>query len=136
LCDRQFAAAEAPPVEIGIANVDVTPPVGYRMSGYFYERFSTGTHNPLIARAIVLRQGDQQFAWVFCDLIGVPLSVSSSARDAAVAKTGIPAITSLSLELTPTLAPSISVRCGIFSTRKQSSATEPTNTRGSITPLS
>jgi hypothetical protein len=41
-----------PPAEltIGIATVDITPPIGYRMCGYFFERPSTGTHDPLLAR--------------------------------------------------------------------------------------
>lgn len=85
---RVSAAAE--PVHIGLASVDVTPAVGFRMSGYFYERFSTAVHNPLQARAIAFRQGDEQFAWVFCDLLGVPSTVSAVVRDAAAAKTGIP----------------------------------------------
>lgn len=83
-------AAEGQPVEIGFASVDVTPPIGYRMSGYFYERFSTALHNPLQAKAIVFQQGEERFAWVFCDLLGVPATVSSKVRDAAAAKTGIP----------------------------------------------
>jgi neutral ceramidase len=87
------AAAIAAPgqlVEIGFASVDVTPPIGHRMSGYFYERFSTGVHNPLQAKAIVFRQGDERFAWVFCDLLGVPSTVSSVVRNSAAAETGIP----------------------------------------------
>lgn len=76
-------------VEIGVASVDVTPLVGSRLSGYFYERFSTAVHDSLQAKAIVFRQGEQQFAWVFCDLVGVPSTLSSAVRDAAAAQTGI-----------------------------------------------
>jgi hypothetical protein len=75
----------------GVAVVDITPPVGYRMSGYFYERLSTGTADPLHAKAIVLGQGDTRAALVFCDLIGVPVEVTSRARREAQDKTGIPA---------------------------------------------
>ena len=75
----------------GTAVVDITPPIGYRMSGYFYERLSTGAANPLYAKALVLRQGDQRLALVFCDLIGVPAEISSQARRQAAEKTGIPA---------------------------------------------
>jgi len=42
----------------GLAVADITPPSGYRMSGYFSERLSTGTSNPLHAKAIVFRRGD------------------------------------------------------------------------------
>jgi hypothetical protein len=78
-------------LEVGAAKVDITPPVGYRMSGYFYERLSTGTHDPLWAKAIVFRQGSQQAALVFCDLIGISRQVSSEARRKAAEKTGISA---------------------------------------------
>lgn len=77
-------------LEVGIAEVDITAPIGYRMAGYFDERFSTGVHDPLKAKAIVMRQGKQQTAWVFCDLVGVSLKVSKAARARASALTGIP----------------------------------------------
>ena len=75
----------------GVAVADITPPIGYRMSGYFSERLSTGTSNPLHAKAIVLRQGDTSAAMVFCDIIGLSLEVSSLARRQAAERTGIPA---------------------------------------------
>jgi len=74
----------------GIASIDITPPIGYRMSGYFNERLSTGISNPLHARAIVLRQGEESAALVFCDIIGLSPDVSSRARKQAAEKTGIP----------------------------------------------
>ena len=83
--------AWAAPMEAGVATVDVTPPLGYRMCGYFHERLSTGTHDPLIARAIVLRQGDRQAALVFCDLIGLPREMTVHVRRLAEQETGIPA---------------------------------------------
>ena len=52
----------------GTAVADITPPIPFRMSGYFNERLSTGTHDPLqagyristglpIGRARILRHG-------------------------------------------------------------------------------
>lgn len=91
---KSSAAAPAPMVTTdlaaGIAVIDITPPTDYRMSGYFNERLSTGTLNPLHAKAIVLRQGRQHAALVFCDIIGLSLDVSSRAREQASKKTGIP----------------------------------------------
>jgi len=75
----------------GLAVIDITPPVNYRMSGYFSERLSTGTSNPLRAKAMVIRQGDTSAALVFCDIIGLSLDVSSRVRRKASKKTGIPA---------------------------------------------
>lgn len=75
---------------VGVAVADITPPAGYRMAGYFSERLNTGTYDPLQAKAIVFRQGDQQAALVFCDLIGIPRKVSAEARARAGRQTGIP----------------------------------------------
>ena len=70
-------------LEVGIAVTDITPPSGYRMSGYFRERLNTGTHNALQAKAIVFRQDDEKAALVFCDLIGMSLDVSRQVRESA-----------------------------------------------------
>jgi putative membrane-bound dehydrogenase-like protein len=77
-------------LQAGVAVVDITPPAGYRMAGYFRERFNTGTHDPLQAKALVLRQGEEQAALVFCDLVGISRDVSDRARKLAAKKTGIP----------------------------------------------
>jgi hypothetical protein len=74
----------------GFASVDITPPVGYRMSGYFSERLSTGVRDPLHAKALVLKQGDVKAAIVICDLIGLQADVSKRAREKAAEQTKIP----------------------------------------------
>ena len=78
-------------LQAGVAVADITPPVSYRMCGYFNERLSTGVLNPLQAKALVLRQGDTRAALVFCDLIGLSLDVSKRARRQVEQETGIPA---------------------------------------------
>jgi len=88
------AAAAAPAAErlqAGVAVTDITPPIGYRMCGYFNERLSTGVLNPLHAKALVLRQGGTRAAMVFCDIIGLSPEVSKRARRQAQQQTGIPA---------------------------------------------
>jgi len=85
------AVSPASRLEAGVAVVNITPPLGYRMSGYFRERLCTGVLNPLHAKALVLRQGDVRAALVFCDIIGLSPDVSSRARGLAAEKTGIPA---------------------------------------------
>jgi neutral ceramidase len=77
-------------LRVGVAEVDITPPVGHRMAGYFDERLATGVHDSLFARAMVLEQGRERVALVFCDLLGVPLKMSSKARQRASHATGIP----------------------------------------------
>jgi len=75
----------------GAAAVDITPPVPFRMAGYFSERISTGVHDLLWAKALVPRQGDEQIALVFCDLVMVPAGVTTPSRLLAAEQTGIPA---------------------------------------------
>jgi hypothetical protein len=84
-----IAAAEE--FQAGVAVTDITPPIPFRMSGYFNERLSTGTEDPLHAKAVVFEQGDVSAAFVFCDLVGVPRDVAGAARAEASSATGIPA---------------------------------------------
>ena len=57
---QAIPAAEAPqgdgPLLGGLAAVDITPPVPYRMSGYFHERLSDGVLDPLRAKAMMRSQ--------------------------------------------------------------------------------
>lgn len=57
-------------LQAGIAVADITPPVGTPMCGYA-ERPSgaTGIHDPLKAKALVLRHGSTSLALVACDLV-------------------------------------------------------------------
>ena len=86
----ELTASAAEEFRAGVAIVNITPSMPLRMSGYFMERLSTGTKDPLHAKAIVFQQGDEQAALVFCDLIGISLKVSREARRRASDATGIP----------------------------------------------
>jgi neutral ceramidase len=83
-------ARAADELKAGVAVVDITAPIPFRMHGYFYERLSTGIKDPLHARAIVFQQGKESAALVFCDLVAIPASVTAPARKKASAATGIP----------------------------------------------
>ena len=80
VCTANVPAEE---LKVGLAAVEITPPVGYRMSGYFFERPSTGVKDPLYAKAIYFEQGDVKAALVECDLIGIPLDISTRAKTEA-----------------------------------------------------
>src|SRR6185295_5015112 len=43
-------------LRVGVATVDITPPVGYRLGGYFKDRFAAEIRDPLYAKALVLSQ--------------------------------------------------------------------------------
>lgn len=78
-------------LQVGVAETDITPPVGFPMAGYYHERLAEGKIDPLQAKAIVLREGNTAGALVVCDLIGVATDLSKEVRRLAAEKTGIPA---------------------------------------------
>ena len=77
-------------LRVGLAEVDITPPNGFPMAGYYHERLAEGTIDPLKAKAIVFREGDTAAALVVCDLIGIATDLSREVRKRASEKTGIP----------------------------------------------
>lgn len=76
---------------IGVAETDITPPVGFPMAGYYHERLAEGTIDPLKAKAIVLQDETTSAALVICDLVGIGTDLSRSVRQQAAELTGIPA---------------------------------------------
>jgi len=54
----------------GAAVVDITPPLGTKMEGYFEERIARDVHDNLHARSLVLHNGETKIAIVVCDLVG------------------------------------------------------------------
>ncbi|MGE5194369.1 MAG: neutral/alkaline non-lysosomal ceramidase N-terminal domain-containing protein, partial [Deltaproteobacteria bacterium] len=78
-------------LRVGVAEVDITPPVGFPMAGYYHERLADGVIDPLKARAVVFRDPHAEVALVVCDLIGIATDLSQVVRKRASEKTGIPA---------------------------------------------
>ena len=73
-------------MKAGVAKVDITPPVGVQMWGYFNRlKGAEGTIDPLYARVLVLEAGDQRLAYVDLDL-GRTFGPASLARLRQAAK--------------------------------------------------
>lgn len=74
LGDQAPAASAEPPLEMGQAEADITPPVpGPRpvyLAGFGHNRRAQGVNDPLFARCIALRCGGVKIALVSVDLIG------------------------------------------------------------------
>ena len=77
-------------LRVGVATTDITPGTDYPVSGYYSERLSTGTKDPLLAKAMVFRQGDLSAAFVVCDLIAIASDLSNEVRRRVERQTGIP----------------------------------------------
>ena len=84
------ATAHAEEFKVGAAAVDITPPVGTPMAGYYAERLSKGVHDRLYSKAIVLEGDGRKAALVSLDLISTSKSMVEEARREVEKRTGIP----------------------------------------------
>ena len=63
-----------PDLQVGFGERDITPKVGDKakvyLAGFGKDRKATGVHDPLMARAVVLRHGKTKIAVASVDLVG------------------------------------------------------------------
>lgn len=86
-----FAAeiASASVLHAGAAQVNITPPKGAPMAGYYTPRVAEGTHDDLYVKAIVFEKDGVKVALAACDLVSLPRALSERARQIIQQKTGI-----------------------------------------------
>ena len=77
-------------LRMGRAAVNITPPLGMPMGGYYKVRLNTGTHDPLYAKAIVLEEAGVEAALVACDFESIPRSFVDAARRIIQKTTHVP----------------------------------------------
>lgn len=60
-------------LKAGVGRSDITPEVGVELAGYgpFLERKSTGVHDPLFCKALLLESEKEKGIVLICDLIGI-----------------------------------------------------------------
>jgi len=83
-------SSQAGSLLVGAARVDITPPVGIPMAGYYHERGASAIHDQLFARTIVLEKDGVKAAIVSLDLITTRRSFVQDARRLIEAATDIP----------------------------------------------
>lgn len=76
---------------VGVAQVDITPPLGTPMAGYYSNRPAKGTHDPLHAKAMVIEREGVRIAMVSCDLLSMPGHIAKKARTLIQERLQIPA---------------------------------------------
>jgi neutral ceramidase len=64
----------------GAACLDITPPLGAPLRGFFHERRARAVHDPLYVRSLALEQDGAGIAIAICDLIGVRRAYLDRAR--------------------------------------------------------
>lgn len=79
----------AGPTQVGVAAVEITPPLGTPLAGYYHERGADGVLDPLSSRAMVIERDGQRVAFVALDLISVTRDITDRARAMIQEQTGI-----------------------------------------------
>lgn len=78
-------------LQVGAGAVDITPPAGVPMAGYYSIRYNQGTIDPLMAKALVFEKDGAKAAVVALDLIHVPAPMVEKARVMIDGLTSVPA---------------------------------------------
>ncbi len=71
LVGTSSAAVGSPDIKAGAAKIDITPDTQVFIAGYGQNRLSTGVHDPIWARCLVLEIQGQRIAFLSLDLIGM-----------------------------------------------------------------
>ena len=75
----------------GASSIDITPKGSLHLAGYpFVERFSTGTHDPLLSSALFLSDGKTATLFIANDVIFVSKASANRVRQSVSLKTSIP----------------------------------------------
>ena len=76
-------------IQAGFARLDVTPPLGSPISGYFYKRFAEGVLDPLFLNALAIGNGEARMLIISCDFAGVRRAYRDEICARITEKTGI-----------------------------------------------
>lgn len=77
-------------IQCGMCEVEITPPLGNSIPGYFHDRISTGIKDSLKAKALVLEVAGSLVALIALDCIDLPRQVVTGIRDRISRFTTIP----------------------------------------------
>ena len=77
-------------LKAGFSRVDVTPPLGSYVSGYFHERYAQGVLDPLELNALACNDGERTVLLIIADFIGVDKTYCDIIREKIAARVSIP----------------------------------------------
>lgn len=78
-------------LKAGFARLDITPPFGTPIAGYFYPRCTKGVLDPLELNAIAVSDGESTAIVIAADIIGIKSRIATILRERIAAKTGVDA---------------------------------------------
>ena len=78
-------------LKAGFARVDMTPPLGTPLAGYYEARYADGVRDPLYLNALALNDGEKTIVIITADVLMVRMDVCDMLRAMIEEKTGVPA---------------------------------------------
>ena len=78
-------------LKAGFARVDVTPPLGSFLAGYFEARFAEGILDPIQLNAIALSDEKESVLIITSDFLGIRENYATPIRQKIAERTGVPA---------------------------------------------
>lgn len=76
-------------LQVGFARVNITPPLGCNMIGYFRKRFAEGVHDELEANAVAFACGEDKAVVITVDHLGVDMTILTMIRHLIAENTGL-----------------------------------------------
>ncbi len=78
-------------IQAGFARVDITPPLGTPVSGYFTARYAEGVRDPLEVNALAFGNGTDIALILACDVVAITQQHADELRALIAARTGVAA---------------------------------------------
>ena len=78
-------------LRVGFARLDVTPPLGVSLAGYFQDRKADGILDPIELNAVAVANGEETLLLIAADLISMDAANAKTVRELIAAETGVPA---------------------------------------------
>ena len=81
----EFTPGNPATLRAGIAQVDISPPVGHPLAGYYARKPKnfTDVHSPCLARALTLEQNSQKVTILTADILAIDSAVARAVLDKA-----------------------------------------------------
>ena len=77
-------------LKAGFGRIDVTPPLGSYISGYYDPRYAKGVLDPLLATAVAFDDGERRAVILSVDVIGIGAKAITKVRKTIAEAAGIP----------------------------------------------
>jgi len=77
-------------LKVGFGRVDITPPMGLPLAGYFHERYATGSLDALMASCMAFSDGEKTAVVFTVDNIGIRSGHAEDLRRTVAERTGLP----------------------------------------------